>query len=128
MPDLTTPDLPLNTMTVTNSFGFLILPTHQVGLQVTSIFWNSQREACGMSWDDERRALQKCGDVLNSVSEDGLVQVFRNWMTRLEQSDWHGWRVHPNTILQDLVWLASCPFLMEIIKTYQTPDRIRILG
>jgi hypothetical protein len=30
--------------------------------------------------------------------------------------------MHPNTILQDLVWLASCPFLMAIIKIYETPE------
>jgi hypothetical protein len=37
-------------------------------------------------------------------------------------SDWHMWRVHLNTILRDVVWLASCIVFVEIIKTYETSD------
>jgi hypothetical protein len=63
-----------------------------------------------MSWDDERRTFQKRADILNSISEDEFVQVFRNWMTRLEQvigtggediqtrdfKTWFGWHRAPS--------------------------------
>jgi hypothetical protein len=86
MSDFTFQNLQLNPWTGINSLGLLVLHFRRIWLQGTVILAELEQGGLPKCYKMMKEELfKKITEISNSISEEVLVQMFRNWMTRLGQ-------------------------------------------